>query len=76
MFYKIFKDEYGCTVGEFISKCRINEAKRRLEETNDTVLAISDALGFASYAYFCRFFKSETSLTPSAYRQKTKGRHK
>ena len=70
--YKLFRNEYGCTVGEFISGCRINEAKRRLAESNDTVIAISDSLGFASYAYFCRFFKSITGFTPTEYRANIK----
>lgn len=70
--YKLFRNEYGCTVGEFISGCRINEAKRRLAESDDTVIAISDSLGFASYAYFCRFFKSSTGFTPTEYRANIK----
>ena len=73
--YKLFRDEYGCTVGDFISNCRLNVAKRKLEETDDTVLKISDELGFASYAYFCHLFKSKTGLTPSDYRSSVKGRH-
>ncbi len=66
--YRLFHEEYGCTVGEFISHCRIEEARRRLAETDETVIAIGTSLGFSSCAYFCRFFKSKVGLTPSEYR--------
>lgn len=67
--YKLFRSEYGCTVGEFISKMRTKVACDRLRNTDMTVLAIGSELGFESYAYFCRFFKSRTGQTPSEYRQ-------
>ena len=66
--YRLFHEEYGCTFGEFISRCRISEARRRLAETDETVIAIGASLGFSSCAYFCRFFKAEAGLTPSEYR--------
>ena len=68
--YKVFNETYGGTVGNYISDCRLAKAKELLVETNETVLSIGDALGFDSYAYFCRLFKSKTGLTPSGYRKK------
>lgn len=67
--YRLFHREYNCTVGEFISQCRLKAAQRKLLETEDTVLSISTALGFSSYAYFCRFFKANMGLTPTEYRR-------
>jgi len=67
--YRLFHREYNCTVGEFISQCRLKTAQKKLLETEDTVLSISTALGFSSYAYFCRFFKANMGLTPTEYRR-------
>lgn len=67
--YRLFHREYNCTVGEFISQRRLKTAQKKLLETEDTVLSISVALGFSSYAYFCRFFKANTGLTPTEYRR-------
>ena len=66
--YKMFHETVGCTVGEFISQRRIEAAKLHLVRTNMTVMSIGAELGFESYAYFCRFFKSRTNMTPSEYR--------
>jgi len=73
--YRLFHQEYGCTIGEFISRCRIKEGKRKLLETDETVLSISTDLGFSSYAYFCRFFKSKVGLTPTEYRSHCRSNH-
>lgn len=66
--YQLFRKEYGCTVGEYISARRLAAAKQRLLETKQPIQSISQDLGFASYTYFCRFFKSGTGLTPGAFR--------
>lgn len=44
------------------------EAKRQLIYTNMTVAQVSDALGFSEPAYFTRFFKRHTRLSPRAFR--------
>ena len=67
--YRLFRKEYNCTVGEFISQCRLKAAQKKLLKTEDTALSVSAALGFSSYAYFCRFFKANTGLTPTEYRR-------
>lgn len=44
------------------------EARRNLVYTSMTVQAISNALGFSDPAYFTRFFKRQTGLSPKAFR--------
>jgi AraC family transcriptional activator of pobA len=45
------------------------EAKRSLIYTTLTVAQISDLLGFTEAAYFSRFFKRLTGISPREFRQ-------
>lgn len=44
------------------------EAKRQLTYTNMTIGQVSDSLGFSEPAYFTRFFKRNTTLSPREFR--------
>jgi AraC family transcriptional regulator, 4-hydroxyphenylacetate 3-monooxygenase operon regulatory protein len=44
------------------------EARRLLGFSNFSINEIAGALGFEDVGYFCRFFKRELGVTPSAYR--------
>ncbi|MBK5010566.1 helix-turn-helix domain-containing protein [Pseudomonas sp. S60] len=44
------------------------EAKRNLVYTSMTIGQVADSLGFAEQAYFSRFFKRATGLTPKEFR--------
>lgn len=44
------------------------EAKRQLTYTNMTISQVSDNLGFSEPAYFTRFFKRNTTLSPRDFR--------
>jgi AraC family transcriptional activator of pobA len=46
------------------------EAKRQLTYTNMTIGQVSDSLGFSEPAYFTRFFKRNTTLSPRDFRQR------
>lgn len=56
------------TIHEFV----IEEAKRRLTMSNQTVSEISWQLGFKYPNYFSRLFKQKTKLSPSEYRKSVK----
>ncbi len=45
------------------------EAKRSLVYTSMTIRSVSDLLGFSDPAYFTRFFKRQTGLSPKEFRQ-------
>lgn len=49
------------------------EAKRNLTYTNMTVSQVADHLGFTEPAYFTRFFKRHTGLSPRRFRQRDVG---
>jgi AraC family transcriptional activator of pobA len=48
------------------------EAKRSLVYTSMTISVVSYSLGFADPAYFTRFFKRQTGLSPKAFRVQAK----
>jgi AraC family transcriptional activator of pobA len=49
----------------------LEEACRRLEETELSVEQIGYSLGFRDPGYFNRFFKRQRSVAPGAYRKAT-----
>jgi AraC family transcriptional activator of pobA len=49
------------------------EARRELVYTAMTIREVSDALGFGDPAYFTRFFRRATGVSPREFRQRTDG---
>ncbi|ETN96260.1 AraC family transcriptional regulator [Zhouia amylolytica AD3] len=47
----------------------ITEAKRLLQSTTLSIKEIAFTLGFTDHAYFSNFFKSQTGITPSGFRE-------
>lgn len=58
----------GVNFFDFVNRCRIDEAKRLLAATDDTVLEIGFEVGFNSRSTFNAAFKKHVGSTPSAYR--------
>lgn len=58
----------GCTAKDVILDRLVEEARRRLMFTRESATRIGYGLGFAEPAYFLRFFRQRTGLTPAAYR--------
>ena len=65
----VIKQQSGKTCIEHIQGQLLVEAKRRLMHTDLPVNRIGDELGFEDAAYFNRFFKRHTALTPLEYRR-------
>jgi len=61
-----FKDQTGTTVNDYLSRLRIDAAKRRLIESGDILHASLEA-GFQNLAHFYRVFRKHTGQTPRAY---------
>lgn len=68
-FYELFKDNMGCTPMEYKNRQRIKRATALLNDSQNTVEAVSEQLNFSSPAYFRRVFKSITGKTPNEYRK-------
>lgn len=66
--YNISKKNFGCGITEYVTLCRIAEAKRLLERTDCSINQIAEAVGFYDVNYFIRSFKKHTGLTPKKYK--------
>jgi AraC family transcriptional regulator len=63
-----FRRYCRCTVGEFIRRLRIDFACQQLATTGTPLVEIALAAGFSHQPHFCRVFKRQTGMTPTAYR--------
>ena len=67
---KNFQQVMRCSVMEYCSAVRLNEAKHLLLTSDKSIEDISNLCGYSSANYFSLLFKSKTGLAPSNYRKK------
>ncbi|WP_242851499.1 AraC family transcriptional regulator [Clostridium sp. DMHC 10] len=65
---RIFKEETGENVTQYILKARIEKSKEIILSTNYKLYEISDKLGFSSPQQFSILFKKITGITPNQFR--------
>lgn len=65
---RIFSDNFGMTVTRYIKTTKIMTAKEYLKKTDFSIKETACLVGAESEAYFCKFFKKETGLSPKNYR--------
>ena len=67
---RIFKEEQGITVMDYLTKVRIEEAKKLLRNPRYNIDEISGKLGYSDPSYFSKVFRRYEGLSPSQFRQK------
>ena len=65
---RIFKKECGVTIMEYVTQCRIEEAKRQLTTTCLPIVEIAENVGINGRQYFSQLFKKHTGITPNEAR--------
>ncbi len=73
---QVLNEKHGKNFFTFINEYRVKEVISRFSDSkndNFTILAIAFDSGFNSKTTFNSFFKSQTGLTPSEYREKATG---
>lgn len=65
----LFSKETGETIIEFLSRTRIQAAKKMLMETDCRTFEAADRTGFSNVEVFCRVFKKITGTNPGKIRQ-------
>ncbi len=63
-----FEQRYHISVNKYITKFRLEQAKKLLTQNNVTICDIALRCGFADQGYFSKVFQKELGMTPSAYR--------
>lgn len=69
---KYFKQNVGMSYNSYVNYYRISEICYRLDNTEDSILKISEECGFRSLRSMNRNFKSQMGLSPAEYRKKSK----
>ena len=64
----IFKEAVGKGIHQYIMNIRLSTAKELLVSTDMSVSEIGEMVGFHDALYFSRAFKSETGMSPRAFR--------
>lgn len=64
------KDVRGVPASKIISDAVVLYAKSKLKSSSYTVQQISDSLNFPNASFFAKFFKRETGLSPTEYRER------
>ena len=65
-----FKRETGVTVGEYITRLRLEYARTLLTVSTQEIAEISQTVGIQDHSYFTRLFREHYGVSPSAYRQR------
>jgi two-component system response regulator YesN len=66
---RIFKRETGMNLNRYIKTFRLNQACQLLENSQQKITAISQAVGYQNCAYFIRSFTEMFGQSPEKYRQ-------
>jgi AraC-like DNA-binding protein len=69
IFFRWFKEQFGITPLEYITRERISLARHLLADEKNTISHVSLQCGFSDVNYFVRIFKKTEGLTPGAYRE-------
>ncbi|MEF2247868.1 AraC family transcriptional regulator [Paenibacillus sp. IITD108] len=66
--HRIFKQETGLTIMDYLISYRINKAKILLKNDSMSITEIAHCSGFQDLSHFSRIFKRQNGITPRAYR--------
>ncbi len=66
---RAFRRAFGCSVGEYLRRLRLERATQQLTATDLPLARIAADAGFADQAHFSNLFRRRTGLSPSRFRQ-------
>ncbi|MGO4548901.1 helix-turn-helix domain-containing protein [Paenibacillus sp. 2TAB23] len=66
---KLFRSQTQVSFNDYLKNIRMEEAKKRLLSTSESVAIISEKVGILNSTYFFTLFKKTTGLSPSQFRE-------
>jgi AraC family transcriptional regulator len=71
---RVFRREFGCSVGEYVRLHRLEEAARLLRTGTVALSSIAFATGFADQSHFTTAFRRRFGMTPGQFRRLAAGK--
>lgn len=68
-FSRLFSNDMKMTYIEYLTKIRIEESKKFLVDSKESISDIALRLGFSDQSYFSKVFKKVEGMTPGKYRK-------
>lgn len=65
---RAFRKFYGCTVGDYVRRLRLDYAVRELKESRKSIAEVAAAAGFYDQSHMTHAFKLQLNITPAEYR--------
>lgn len=66
---RIFKEQTGMPIMDYVSKVRMEKAKKLLLKPQYQIQTIAESIGYADLSYFTKVFKKVEGVTPSQFRK-------
>jgi len=66
---RLFKEEMGIGFSDYLIQIRLEESKRMLSETNQSIKAIALRVGYTDEKYYSKLFRKVTGIKPTDYRR-------
>lgn len=67
---QVFKEKTGMTFGDYLTRLKMERAKKLVSEGDIKILEIAARLGYKDSEYFSRLFKDYTGVSPVEYRER------
>jgi len=66
--YKVFRAAYGISPKQYLTRIRLDQAKRLLHESDMSISEVGAAVGMTDVLTFSRFFAAHAGVSPSDFR--------
>jgi len=70
MLARQFRSRYGCTMGTYVRRLRVQYAARQLSETRASLSQVAIDAGFCDQSHLCRVFRQVTGRSPGEFRNR------
>lgn len=68
-FYALYRAVFHISPTTDLIRARVDRAKRRLCDTDDSIRQVAESVGYQNATHFCRQFKQLSGITPKQFRK-------